>query len=248
MLTLTAGRYAARQDQSSADIRAAQSLRHRCFRGRDGLDADRFDDGCWHLLVEDRATGALVACCRVQSFENGARIDDSYAAQFYDLSALAHYDAPMVEIGRFCISSEARDKSDILRLAWAMLTQQVEAEGVGMLFGCSSFPGTDATRYREVFAFLRAHHLSPGTWRPRIKTPDAIRFAPGSGRAPDARQALRVMPPLLRSYLAMGGWVSDHAVVDHDLNTLHVFTGLEVFAVPPARLRLLRALSAHAVC
>jgi hypothetical protein len=41
----------------------------------------------------------------------------------------------------------------------------------------------------------------------------------------------------------MGGWVSDHAVVDADLDTLHVFTGLEIRAVPPGRARLLRALA-----
>jgi putative hemolysin len=51
------------------------------------------------------------------------------------------------------------------------------------------------------------------------------------------------MPPLLRSYLAMGGWVSDHAVLDKALNTLHVFTGLEVSTIPPARARRLRALA-----
>ena len=49
------------------------------------------------------------------------------------------------------------------------------------------------------------------------------------------------MPPLLRTYLTMGGWVSDHAVVDTHMNTLHVFTGLEIAAIPPARARLLRA-------
>jgi hypothetical protein len=38
----------------------------------------------------------------------------------------------------------------------------------------------------------------------------------------------------------MGGWVSDHAVVDIDLDTLHVFTGLEIGRVPKARARLLR--------
>jgi len=38
----------------------------------------------------------------------------------------------------------------------------------------------------------------------------------------------------------MGGWVSDHAVVDNDMNTLHVFTGVEIGAIPPARKRLLR--------
>ncbi len=48
------------------------------------------------------------------------------------------------------------------------------------------------------------------------------------------------MPPLLRSYQLMGGWVSDHAVVDTDLDTLHVFTGLEVRAIPESRARALR--------
>ena len=52
------------------------------------------------------------------------------------------------------------------------------------------------------------------------------------------------MPPLLRSYLAMGGRVSDHAVIDRQLNTLHVFTGLETAAIPEARKRLLRAVAA----
>ena len=50
------------------------------------------------------------------------------------------------------------------------------------------------------------------------------------------------IPPLLRTYLAMGGWVSDHAVVDRAMNTLHVFTGLEIAAIPEARKKLLRAI------
>jgi putative hemolysin len=49
------------------------------------------------------------------------------------------------------------------------------------------------------------------------------------------------MPPLLRTYLLMGGWVSDHAVVDRQLNTMHVFTGVEIGMIPAARKRLLRA-------
>jgi len=36
------------------------------------------------------------------------------------------------------------------------------------------------------------------------------------------------MPPLLKTYLAMGAWVSDHAVVDLNMKTLHLFTGMEI--------------------
>ena len=69
-----------------------------------------------------------------------------------------------------------------------------------------------------------------------------FRFAARLQRKPDLKKAMQRMPPLLRSYLMMGGWVSDHAVVDHEMNTLHVFTGLEIGAIPIARKRLLRAL------
>jgi putative hemolysin len=69
-----------------------------------------------------------------------------------------------------------------------------------------------------------------------------FRFAAKLRRKPDMKQAMLRMPPLLRSYLMMGGWVSDHAVVDRQMNTLHVFTGLEIGAIPAARKRLLRAL------
>ena len=38
-----------------------------------------------------------------------------------------------------------------------------------------------------------------------------------------------------------GGWASDHAVVDRQLNTMHLFKGVEIGAVPAARKRLLKA-------
>ena len=58
----------------------------------------------------------------------------------------------------------------------------------------------------------------------------------------DIKKANADMPPLLRTYLLMGGWVSDHAVIDRDLNTMHVFTAVDIKAIPQARKRLLRAL------
>ena len=86
-------------------------------------------------------------------------------------------------------------------------------------------------------ALAIAHHTPPLA----LASPNA---ASGAHLAA-ARPALPVLqiPPLLRSYLTLGGWVSDHAVIDRDLDTLHVFTALEIAAIPPARARLLRALA-----
>lgn len=245
MGSLTQARYTARFAESDADIAAAQALRHRAFfpdATDDGRDCDRFDSVCLHVLVEERATGKLVCCLRLLPLSGGTEISQSYSAQYYELSALEAFSGPMVEMGRFCIHPEYRDP-DILRVAWAAITRFVDEKGVEMLFGCSSFRGTDAAGYHDAFAMLKERHLAPKRWLPKVKAPNVFRFARRLRRKPDAKRAMLTMPPLLRSYLVMGGWVSDHAVVDREMDTLHVFTGLEIRAIPPSRARLLRAVA-----
>ena len=234
------GRYRVRFADGPHDIRAAQRLRQRAFRGSEsGLDADDFDGTCIHVLIEEEKTGTLVCCYRLMPFGSGRELDGSYAAQYYGLDALKAYPGPMVEMGRFCIDPAFRDP-DILRIAWGAMVRYVDENGVEMLFGCSSFHGTEAETYMDAFDLLRERHLAPKRWLPRVKAPAVFRFG-NRLRKPDLKKAMKGMPPLLRTYLLMGGWVSDHAVVDRDLNTLHVFTGLEIKGIPPTRQKLLRA-------
>jgi len=240
MSELTGPRYRARFAGSDGDVARAQALRTRRFRpGAEAADGDEYDDRAAHVLVEDAATGRLVCCFRLLRFADGSEIARSYSAQFYGLGRLARYPRPMLELGRFCVAEGVTDPA-VLRLAWAALGEHVETHGVELVFGCSSFAGVEAADYADAFALLKDRHLAPRRWLPRVKAPAVFRFARALRlRTPDLKAAMRGMPPLLRSYLAMGGWVSDHAVVDRDLDTLHVFTGLEVGAVPAARRRAL---------
>ncbi|MCL6283004.1 GNAT family N-acetyltransferase [Ruegeria sp. 2012CJ41-6] len=236
---LSNGRYRARLATGEDDIAAAQLLRTQAF-ATETTDCDVFDGLCQHVLVEDmRAGNHLVCCFRLFDMQGGSEIGRSYSAQFYDLAALTAFEGRMVEMGRFCVDPDYNDP-DILRTAWGAMTAYVDTHSVEMLFGCSSFAGTETEAYLDAFAVLKHRHLAPKRWLPRVKAPDVFRFAARLRRKPDSKKAMLRMPPLLRTYLAMGGWVSDHAVVDRQMNTLHVFTGLEIGAIPPARKRLLR--------
>jgi len=252
--SLRRGDYVARFATSNADVVAAQRARHTCFvqgAGRaplpEGIEADRFDEICHHVLIED-GQGRLTCCYRVLVLDDGAQVSTSYSAQFYDLQALESYAAPMVELGRFCMverraGHDLAADGDVLRLAWGMLAAFVDARGAGMLFGCASFAGTDPAVYAQAFDLLAARHLAPSARAPRVKSAEYVPYALHSNPVTDQRVAMVQMPALLKTYLAMGGWVSDHAVIDRDMNTVHVFTGVEIADIPAARAKALRAVA-----
>ena len=234
------GRHRARLASSKKDVSAAQALRYRCFNlSNEGkLDVDDFDKICQHVLIENLDTEKLVCCYRILSFENGKNISRSYSSQFYDLKAIESYPEPMIEVGRFCIDPEDNDQSVVLT-AWAALAKIVDQNQTELLFGCSSFEGIEKEKYLDSFALLRDRYIAPYHWRPKIKAAQVFCYSKDLIFTVDKKKALSNMPPLLKTYLSMGAWVSDHAVVDFKMKTLHLFTGMEISKIPKRRKQFL---------
>jgi putative hemolysin len=244
MKQLSQSKYKAVVAQTRDEIRASQYLRHLCFGGSGhDVDSDQFDDDCSHILIHDVDNADLVCCFRIMHLTSAQDIGRTYSAQFYNLTNLKNREGSVLEIGRFCIHPDASDP-DILRTAWSVLTRFVDDHQIEFMFGCSSFQGTDRSPYEQAFALLKERHLAPDRWTPSVKSPQVYQFAAHLSQIkPNVRMANQTLPPLLRTYLTMGGWVSDHAVIDNELNTMHVFTGLEISAIPESRKRLLRAIA-----
>ncbi|MEM7440745.1 MAG: GNAT family N-acyltransferase [Pseudomonadota bacterium] len=234
------GLWRGRLAENAMDRAAALELRSAQFRDGD-VDEDALDEVCRHVLVEPVDGGPPVATFRFLHLSDGAGIALTYSAQFYDLGRMKDYDQPVLEIGRFCTQDGIVD-GDVLRVGWAVLTRYVDAYGIGIMFGCSSFPGNDVSIYRDGLALLKERYLAPERWRPGIKAAETAKYSEMfMDYKPTLKAANQQLPSLLRTYLTMGGWVSDHAVIDRDLGTFHVFTGVEISAIPETRKRLLRA-------
>lgn len=240
MSGLERGRYVARFAASAGDLEAVLALRARAFRGG-ADDRDAWDDRCRHLLVAPRGGGPVLASCRVLLLPSGEAFADSYSAQFYDVPAMTRIKAPMAELGRLCLAPAATQDPDVLRLLWAALTRALGEGGLTCLFGCSSFPGADPARHAPALRLLAVRYLLAAPWQVAARTAERVALTGGSTADPDVARA--GLPPLLRSYLAMGGRVGAEAVIDRDLDTLHVFTLVDVAAMPPARLAALQAMA-----
>ena len=230
------GRYRARFASSQIDVLAAQSLRYKCFNlsNKDELDVDDFDALCQHVLIENLETEKLICCYRILSFDSGKNVSNSYSSQFYDLKVIESFAEPMIEVGRFCIDPEVNDPTVVLT-AWAALAQIVDQNQTELLFGCSSFEGIEKEKYLDSFALLRDRYMAPDHWLPKIKAAQVFCYSKDLIYEVDKKKALLNMPPLLKTYLAMGAWVSDHAVIDLNMKTLHLFTGMEISKIPKSR-------------
>ena len=198
---------------------AAMAMRARLFRGG-APDGDRFDAAARHLTIA--GPGGLAAYARLWP-QDAAGIVRGYSAAFYDLARMAAAFPRALEVGRVAVDDP---DPDLPRLMLSALARVVEAEGAALLYGCSSFPGTA----RPAALSRLAGHAAPA-WGARRAAPETMPL-----HGPAARAAL---PPLLRLYLSLGATVSDHAVIDRDLGTVHVLAALPVAAIPATRARLL---------
>ncbi|MCP1168812.1 GNAT family N-acetyltransferase, partial [Limimaricola sp. ASW11-118] len=156
-LMLRHGGLIAREAEGAA-LERAMALRARCFEGEGGAlrEADGHDASCRHLIVEDREERALCTL-RWRAFDPG-EVTRAASHDAYDLAALSRWPGRLLEIGRFCTASEARDGA-ALRMALAALTRIVVAERTTLLFGSASFAGIDPAPHGPALAWLGAHHL-----------------------------------------------------------------------------------------
>lgn len=236
------GVFAASLAKTAEQMDAVQRLRAQRFRSRDALvDLDRFDPVCHHLMIRIAPDPAPIGVARFRLLVEPDEIEACYSAQFYDLAALARTGRRLVEVGRICIDENHAHDIDIARMMIAALTHIASVCRADMLMGCASFPKAEPARHADALRFLFNRHLGPKALRPGRRA--GMKHVSAMDGLLPQQTDLRQVPALLRLYLRLGGWVSDHAVCDHNLDTVHVFTAVEVNSIPSARLRALRALA-----
>ena len=237
---LRRGPWVLREAAGAADMSQLLALRARVFRGDAGAsDADAQDPHCRHLWI-GRPEGPPLATLRLRHHPNPASLRTGYCAGYFDMGPLGRAPGTALELGRLCLAPEAA-QVELMRLVWTGIARMVAQAGAARMIGCTSLPGDDPAAHRPVLARLARRHLGPATLRPRPGPVAAISLSDLRMQHRDAQEAR--LPPILRSYVALGGWVSDVVAIDRDLGTCLVFTCVEVASMPDDRRRLLHKLA-----
>jgi putative hemolysin len=238
---LPVGRLEVRLADSKAAIDAAQALRYRVFYEEMSAvptsemaarhrDFDEFDEVCDHLLVTDHArgpgAGAVVGTYRLLQHEVAERHGGFYSAAEYDISRLLAHPGRILELGRSCVDAAYRNRPT-MQLLWQGISAYVFEHDIALMFGCASLPGTDPDALAVLLSYLHHRHLAPPELRARALPQRYVDMNRLPLEEVDPRKALADLPPLIKGYLRLGGFVGDGAVIDPQFNTTDVCVVVE---------------------
>ena len=222
---ISTSRYVTRLAQTERELLQAQALRFQVFNvelGEGladsvilGLDVDRYDAACDHLLVIETTTDAVVGTYRLQTGERALQRDGYYCEREFDLSPFAPHRAEVLELGRACIHMDHRSFA-VLNALWRAIALYARQRRSRYLIGCSSLTSQDESVGAASYFALQ-----------KYLCPAALRTLPQNAYACDmskvAAQPPKI-PKLLAAYLALGIKLCGPPAIDREFKTIDFLT------------------------
>jgi putative hemolysin len=251
------GRYRLRLAETAEDREAACRLRFKVFNielkeglrnsYQTGLDTDRFDCYCEHLLVEDKLEESpvkrVVGTYRMQSGGTAGRNLGYYSEQEFSFSPYEPLRADILELGRASIDREHRTP-EALMLLWRGIVQYATEMKLRYLVGCSSLTSKNPSEGWQMYRQLERFRVPPEF----ATEPTAAYACPAEQKDADALILSSRMesaspfpsappvkvPKLLRTYLAIGSFICGPPAWDREFGTIDFLTLLDLQAMSPS--------------
>src|SRR5476651_173492 len=236
--------------QTAAEVRQAQKLRYRIFYQEGSAipnpgrlfarrDIDAYDAICEHLLVIDHAAldsrpgkPAVVGTYRLLRQPLAEQHGGFYSSGEFNIGGLiaGHTNLQILALGRSCVLAPYRNKGTV-ELLWHGIHGYVLQNRIDVMIGCASLDGTEPKQLALPLSFLHHYARAPEAWRARALPKRYVEMNRMSKEAIDPKQALRILPPLVKGCLRLGAFVGKGAVVDHEFGTTDVLIMMPMSAV-----------------
>jgi len=192
---------------------------------RIGLDRDRFDFICDHLMVRDASTGRLAGTYRMQSGYRAKGNLGYYGEEFFDFSPFENMRAEVLELGRACVHEGYRN-TNVLHMLWKGIARYAMSCGARYLIGCSSISSQDEAEGMALYEALREKYL----------VEPSLRTNPVKGceckPSTSALSGPPRLPRLFRAYLDVSGRVCGPPAIDREFKTIDFLTLVDLKTLP----------------
>jgi putative hemolysin len=206
--------------RTAEEIEEIQRLRYNVFTedmgavfpdALDGIEKDRFDPWCEHIMVRELDTGRVVGTYRLLTPEKAREAGGYYSESEFDLSGLGPLRDQLVEAGRSCTHADYRNGS-VIMLLWSGVAEFMRRGGYNSLLGCASVS-------------LRDDGVTAaGVWRAvaeQMRDADAPRVQPLHRYPVEKLNSTKLparVPPLIKGYLKLGARICGEPAWDPDFN------------------------------
>lgn len=245
------GTLTTRLAETNLEIEAAQRLRSRVFsenftQASDQsalVDRDDFDAICDHLLVLDESLvgsveDKIIGTYRFLPQARAEREGGFYTDGEFALSALIanHPTRNFLELGRSCVLKEYRSKRTV-ELLWQGIWAYARQHNIDVMTGCASFVGATPAAHALGLSYLHHYHRADNSWRAEALSSHFSTMDLMPREAIHLREALSILPPLIKGYLRLGAMVGEGCVVDADFGSTDVLIILPVERISKRYLR-----------
>ncbi|WP_138429771.1 GNAT family N-acetyltransferase [Fodinibius saliphilus] len=219
-------KYLVRLAETEAELRKAQSLRYQVFNveldeglersHKTGLDVDKYDQQCDHLLVIDKESGSVIGTYRMQTYETAVQHEGFYTSDEYCIENLSvDILKGSVEVGRACIHENHRN-GRVLYLLWRGIAEYMKLTESRYLFGCCSLSSTDPTEGWIVMDYLKEKGLLHSDYTIGVK---GEFDCPEVSRDKEAWKKVE-LPQLFKLYVDLGAKILSRPALDKQFKTI----------------------------
>jgi putative hemolysin len=235
-LFLETKRFLIKGVENGFELEKALNLRYEVFyeellnkKTRLGMDVDRFDSICDHLIITDKGSEKVVGTYRL--------ISSTFSDRFYSETEFLIHNLKVakgnkLELGRACVHKDYRNGITIA-LLWKGISEYMKRVDARYLFGCSSIASTNFIEISLIYKYLKELHFSSEDFRVYPKRKHIIEqidhYLDTFERFDIKTQTIEeLIPPLLKSYLKAGAKVCGEPALDKKLRCADFLTVLDV--------------------
>lgn len=238
------GQFVVKTAENGAELEECLKLRFDVFhkeymkkRRTYGVDIDKLDYLCDHLVIFDKRVGRTIGTYRL----NCSKFTNMfYSAGEFDLGKILEIEGTKLELGRACIDREYRS-GVVIALLWRGIAEYIQRTQTKVLFGCSSIKTMEPLE----IGLLTKHFLDKGvltydygvtpTKKYKVRQlARALEYIDANRYEYVAEDVECMIPALFQSYLRMGAKLCGEPALDREFHCIDFLTLVKMEEMNPA--------------